>query len=96
MPQNKYLSAKRLILAEDVKTLSELLPHIRSKTRLARDISTTPERFDRLLANPVNFRMDDIYNIAEQFDIDFKLVINLVHGEHLAKLEEAKQKKKKK
>jgi hypothetical protein len=40
--------------------------------------------------------MDDIYNIAEQFDIDFKLVINLVHGEHLAKLEEAKQKKKKK
>ena len=95
MSKIEYSTGKKHLLTGEIKKLSELLEYV-EKTPFSRDIRTTPERFNRLLANPIKFRMDDIYNMAQMLDVDHKLIFELVHNEYLAKLEEARRKKKRK
>ncbi|OJW55176.1 MAG: hypothetical protein BGO55_08935 [Sphingobacteriales bacterium 50-39] len=80
MLQNKYLTAKGLLISGKIKTLSELLDIV-DKTPFSRDAKTTPERFNKMLAKPDLFRMADIYNMAQAIGVDDKLVLDLVHNE---------------
>lgn len=90
MPQNKYLIAKRLLLAGDVKNLSDLLD-VAQKTPLARDAKTTPERFNRLLGNLALLRFGDIHNIAQVIGVDEKIILEIFYNEFIKKRRKEKK-----
>lgn len=75
-----YSTAKKLISGGYIKTLTELVDVV-PKTRLARDMKTSPERFNNLLANPELFMFKDAYKIAELVGVDRKLILDLVHNQ---------------
>ena len=54
------------------------------KTPFARDIKTTPERFDRLLTSPSLFRYADVYNIAQTLQVDPKIILDMIHEYNLS------------
>lgn len=95
MPYDKYLSIKMLIQAGEIKTLPDLLRAV-DKTPFAKDVKTTPERFSRLLRNPLLWRLADIYNMARLIDVDDKLIFEIVYPEILRKKEPGTKRKKKK
>ncbi|HVU94833.1 MAG TPA: hypothetical protein VHE34_06390 [Puia sp.] len=82
MLENKYLTAKQLLLSGKIKTLSELLAIV-DKTPFSRHAKTTPERFNKMIENPALFRMGDIYNMAQVIGVDDKLLVDLVHNEYV-------------
>ena len=87
--ENKYRLAKNLIEAGSLKTLQDLLAVV-DKTPLSRDIKVTPERFNNLLVNPVDFRFSDCIAIADIIQVDPHQIIGLVYAEILLKKKKRK------
>ena len=82
--------AKRLILAGQVTTLSELLDIV-DKTPLAKGMHTSPVRFNKLISNPGLFTFDDAYAMAQLIGVDERSIIDIIHAQYL---QDKKSKKK--
>jgi hypothetical protein len=81
---DRYRLAKSLIESGGIKNVRDLLG-ILDKTPLAKDIKVTPERFNKLIDNPVLFMMQDCIGIAEVIGVDPKLIIDIVYAEIMSK-----------
>ena len=80
LPDEEYLVPRNLLVAGGFKNFSELIAVIH-KTPFSRLAKTTPERFNRILANPGLARLSDIYNFAQVFCVDDKIILNLVYND---------------
>lgn len=81
---SRYRHAQKLILAGLIKNLQDLLDAV-DKTPLARDIHTSPERFNKLIHQPGLFTFDDCFKIANLLEVDGDLIIDLIRAEFKAK-----------
>ncbi len=85
MPKDsRYRNAQKLILAGLIKNLSDLLDAI-DKTPLARDIYTSPERFNKLILKPELFTFEDCFKIAVLLEVDEKKIVEIVYDSWKAK-----------
>lgn len=75
--------AKKLILSGDIKNLTELFEVI-DKTPLARSMKTSPDRLNKLIDNPALFLFQDAYNIAQLIGVDEKIIVDIIHNQHVA------------
>jgi hypothetical protein len=82
--QNKYQLAKSLIESGGIKNIQNLLAVV-DKTPLSKDIKTTAERFNTLIADPLQFRFSDCIAIADVLQVDPERIIALVYAEILSK-----------
>jgi len=79
-----YSTAKKLIHAESIGNLSELLETI-PKTSLALSMKTSPKRFNKLIANPRLFTFGDVYIIAELIGVEGEAILKIIHAECILK-----------
>jgi hypothetical protein len=80
----RYKVIKHLIEGGHIKSLSEIFDTI-PKSVAARDFGTNYSRFTKLIENPANFRLKEIYTLARLFDIDERKMIDLAHTQHTSK-----------
>jgi hypothetical protein len=81
MPKAKgYTIAKKLIIAGQINNIRDLLEVV-DKTPFSRDIQTSPERFNKLIANPSLFTMGDILNMAAVLGVEDLTMINIIYEE---------------
>lgn len=86
----RYKTVKILIDNNHVKTLVEIFDTI-PRSVVAQDFGTNFTRFDRLINNPELFRLKELYVLAQLFDVEEVKMVQLAHGQYIAK----KGKKKK-
>lgn len=78
----RYKTVRILLTEGHIKNLSQLLEEA-DKTPLARDIKTSPERFNKLIENPALFMLGDIYSMARVIGVEEKKIFEIVHAEWL-------------
>ncbi len=74
-----FSTAKKLILTDNIKNISELLETI-PKTVLAKAMKTSPKRFNGLIENPQLFTFQDAYIIADLIGVSKEKILNIIHS----------------
>ena len=82
--QERFKVAKKLIETGAIKTISDLLGLV-DKKAIYKNIPASAIRFDKLVADPSQFRFSDAYAIAATIGVDEKLVLDLIHNEWLSR-----------
>lgn len=80
----RYKTIKVLIEGGHIKTLSDIFDTI-PRSVVAKDFGTNFTRFTRLIENPADFRLKELYTLAHLFDVDERKFIDLAHNQHLSK-----------
>jgi hypothetical protein len=78
----RYLTVKILIDAGHVKSLLEVFDTL-PRSILARDFGTNYSRFSRLIENPDQFKLKEVYTLAKLLDIDELKMLTLVHNHYM-------------
>ncbi len=80
MKDSRFNTVRKLILANQINTFSEILETM-PKTTLAKALGINPERFNRLIANIDLFVIKDLVNLAKLLEVDSITVLTLIDNE---------------
>ena len=85
MPKDKrYSTVKILMETGHLTSLLEIFDTL-PKSVVAKDFGTNYTRFNRLIKNPDEFKMKEVYTLAKLFEIDEMKMITLVHSQYISK-----------
>lgn len=73
-------TVKQLIEADKIKLLSEIFDVI-TISAVADILGTNHERLKDRIENPGKFRMSEIILLASYFEVDERVMIDIVHGQ---------------
>ncbi len=81
----RYINAKGLIESGDIKHFRDIfLRDIIKRNRVAKDLGFNFNRFDDLVQNTDGWILQDIYRMAALFEVDEKVMFNLLHDQRIA------------
>lgn len=80
----RYATVKILMDTGNLTSLLEIFDTL-PKTVVAKDFGTNYTRFDRLIRNPDDFKLKELYTLARLFEIDEMKMISLVHSQYISK-----------
>jgi hypothetical protein len=76
----RYNRVKKLLLAGYITGFRELFDHI-PKTLVGKDLGMHNQTFSKLLDRPENFTLLNISRIAALFEVEEKIIIDLIYTE---------------
>jgi plasmid maintenance system antidote protein VapI len=86
----RYGTIKKLIKAGITTSIVEILEII-PKTVIGRDMGMHHKTFDKLINNPENFTVKDMFRIASLIDIEKTTIVNLIVEDILARQNKRKK-----
>jgi hypothetical protein len=94
----RYKALKILIEAGYIEYIKDIFTHI-PKSIIRADIGTNTARMTRLISDPSEFTIKELYKIASLINVDPIRIVNLVHsqisiGQKKTKEEKVKENKK--
>jgi hypothetical protein len=79
MPKDtRYKTVQILIDGGHIKTFAEIFEHI-PPTVVSKDFGSNYTRFVKLIDNPSDFKLRELYTLASLFEVDSKVMIDLAH-----------------
>jgi hypothetical protein len=73
----RYLAVKWLLKKKDITTFKQIFDHI-PYTVVAADLHTNNDRMKRLIENPEQFRIEELYALADFIGYDSKKFVLFV------------------
>jgi hypothetical protein len=81
MPKDsRYKTVKILIEGGHVKTFAEIFQHIPPSV-VSNDFGTNYTRFVKLIDNPSDFKLRELYTLASHFQVDSKIMLDLAYNQ---------------
>jgi EAL domain-containing protein (putative c-di-GMP-specific phosphodiesterase class I) len=77
MKDKRYATVKILIEAGHVTSLTEIFDTL-PRSVVIKDFGTNYVRFSRLMENPDQFKLKELFTLAKLFDIDEMKMVSLV------------------
>jgi hypothetical protein len=77
---NRYNTVKILIEGGHVKTFAEIFQHIPPSV-VSNDFGSNYTRFVKLIDNPSDFKLRELYTLASQFEVDSKVMVDLAYNQ---------------
>jgi hypothetical protein len=89
----RYKTVKILIETANVTTFAGIFEHI-PKTTVADDLGIHFNRMVRMIENVNEIKVSDIFLFSTYFDIDAKVLFDLIYNQHIPKKPSGKAKSK--
>ena len=80
--QAQYQSAKALLDAGKMKSVAQLLTVV-NKTPFSKEVGTTPERIDRIMADFSIASLGDFYRMSRVLDVDETVLMHLFLNDYV-------------
>jgi hypothetical protein len=87
---SKYATVSKMLTLGSIESLKELFDLLPT-TKFSREAGTSPERLGRMLSNPLQFKYQDIFKMAQVLQCDAKILNELVLRECLLKQQKKKR-----
>lgn len=77
----RYKTTRDFIQKGHIKMMPEIFGYeFIPKSIVARDLRTNNTRFSNLIKNPMKFRLEELQKMADLFEVDISILINIALG----------------
>ena len=78
----RFKTVKLLIEGGHIPEFKDIFEHI-PRTAVAKEMGIHYDRFKKMITDPAEFKVKELYTLAGMIGVDGKILLDLVHAQHI-------------